>query len=60
MKKILKEMVELMKIGRHTDCGGELDEEQCAGCKEYFVCLNNYRQTEKCEKLISQIELLED
>lgn len=57
MKEILKQMVEMMKIGRHTDCGGDFDEEGgCISCSEFHRCRHNYEQTEKCEKLIEKIE----
>jgi hypothetical protein len=54
---VLKELIELVKDMKFsTDCGGELNKEECQKCKEYYKCCNTYEHREKCENLLNSLK----
>ena len=60
MEKILTDFIKIVRqflAGRHTDCGGEIDDSndgQCCGCRHYGECRKNYQFTDAIEELLKR------
>jgi len=61
MKSILIELVEFLKEMKFgTECGSDMYQSKCVGCKDYARCLATVKHRNKCDDLLKKLESMDE